>query len=306
MRKLRIAVLLFLVSCFSTYANSLAVNLENDTFSFPKKDHEYSHGTELVYMADSAFWLFDNWGIGAEQTMYTPPLLKTDDLQLGEHPYCGYLSLNFIGENYIDVSEKLSLTLQHQLGFGTVGPHSHSEQSQKVIHRWLGCKEPKGWKWQISNEAVVQYQLYGNLNWEIFNANHFNGFLIPRFGIDVGGFKDMLAIGADFKFGWNALRNVGSNMILSVPRRTSAFSCFSLVGVEGRCIFHDTSIDGGFFRESVHVEQSEMWVGEFHWGVGISYKNVEIDYFNFIRSNELENSHASKPNYGRISLKIAF
>ena len=305
------SILIFLFCClltFSLNASSFSINAENDTLSFPKKDREYSHGTEFVYMSDSPFWIFDNIGFGMEQTMYTPPLLKTDDLQIGEHPYCGYLSFNLLGENWIPLTEKTTFTLQHSLGFGCVGPSSHAEQSQKIIHKWLGCKEPKGWKWQISDEAIVQYQLYANLNYEIYKKNSFQVFIIPRAGTDFGGFKDMIAIGSDIKIGWNVKENVGSNMILSAPKskKKSKYGFFLLTGVEGRCVFHDTSIDGGLFKDSIHTEKSELLVGEFHWGVGITIKNVEIDYFQFIRSNELESNLAKDPNYGRISLTVQF
>ena len=289
------------------FADSISLNMENDTLSFPKKDHEYSHGTEFVYMTDKQLWFFDNVGFGIEQTMYTPPLLKTDDLQLGEHPYCGYLSFNLIGDQIFKFNDSLDLTLEHSLGFGMVGPSSRSEQSQKVIHKWLGCKEPKGWKWQIHDEFVAQYQCYANLNYEVLKINHFSTYLIPRIGIDAGGFKDMIASGLDVKIGYNTKGNVGSNMILSAPaRKHNSFEIFALAGIEGRCVFHDTSIDGGFFRDSIHTEESEMWVGEFHWGVGLKFRNVEIDYFNFIRSNELKNSFAAEPNYGRISFTTSF
>ena len=299
--------LLILFAATIMFADSISLNMENDTLSFPKKDHEYSHGTELVYMTDSPFWIFDSVGFGIEQTMYTPPLLKTDDLQLGEHPYCGYLSFNLIGDQIFKLNDSLDLTLEHSLGFGMVGPSSRSEQSQKVIHRWLGCKEPKGWKWQIHDEFIVQYQCYANLNYEVLKYGLWSGYLIPRIGLDAGGFKDMIAPGLDIKLGYNIRGNTGSNMILSAPaRRQSKFGTFILAGVEGRCVFHDTSIDGGFFRESIHTEESEMWVGEFHWGIGLTFKGVEIDYFNFVRSNELKDSRASNPNYGRISLKISF
>lgn len=309
MRRLRCTLVCFLICVVSVFADSMAINLENDCFALPKTDDNYSHGTEIVYTADSPLWVFDNWDLGLEQTMYTPPLIKTDALQLGEHPYCGYLSLNFIGEQWFKSSESTELTLQHQLGFGTVGPHAHSEQSQKTIHKWLGCKEPKGWKWQIANEAIVQYQLCANLNWRFYGSeNGFSALLIPRATIDVGGFKDMIAVGTDLKLGWRVPKNVGSNMILSMPswRGSNKFSCFTLVGAEGRCVLHDTSIDGGFFRDSIHTEESETWVGELHWGLGLSYSAVEIDYFVFTRSNELENSNATRPNYGRVSLKVSF
>ena len=305
----RILAAVFALVAGSAEADTLSLTLENDTLSFPKKDSEYTHGTEFSYMRDKPLWFFDNWGIEVEQTMYGPKLDKTDNMVQGEHPYCGYLSFNFIGEQWFDLDWSV-LTLQHSFGFGGVGPHSYSEQSQKIIHAWLGCKEPKGWKkWQIRDEFIFQYELYANLNLELTDSTDlFRVFVIPRTGIEAGGFKDMLAAGLDFKFGFNATENVGSGMILSAPKdrgSSGSWGLYLLAGVEGRCVFHDTAIEGGLFRDSPYTLDAETWVGEFHWGAGLTIRSFEISYFNYIRSKEFETNYR-RPNYGQLMVSWKF
>lgn len=288
-------------------ADSFRITLENDTLSFPKKDSEYTHGTELAYMRDEPLLFFDEWGIEVEQTMYGPKLDNTDNMKQGEHPYCGYLSFNLLGNQWFDLSWA-DLSLQHSFSFGGVGPHSYSEQSQKYIHRWLGCKDPKGWKkWQVRDEFIFQYEMYANLNIKAIDADPFALYVIPRIGVDAGGFKDMVATGVDLKFGFNVPENIGSGMILAAPQKKqrSDWSAFALVGVEGRCVLHDTSIEGGFFRDSPYTLDAETWVGEFHWGVGVSYRAFEISYFNFIRSKEFATNNRN-PNYGQITIVFSF
>ena len=289
-------------------ADSVKLALENDTLSFPKKDSEYTHGTELTYMSDRPWWVFDNVGFEVEQTMYGPKLDKTDNMVQGEHPYCGYLSLNLLGDQYFDLDWSM-LTLQHSLGFGLVGPHSYSEQSQKIIHAWLGCKEPKGWKkWQIQDEFMLQYEMYANLNIRVLESGDFATFIIPRAGVQAGCFKDALCAGVDLKFGFNVPYNVGSGIILSAPAPRAArnpWSCYLLAGVEGKCVLHDTAIEGGFFNDSPYTLDAETWVGEFHWGVGIEYKGFQIEYANIIRSKEFE-TNDRRPNYGRLTIGCSF
>lgn len=299
-------ILSILIIAISVIANAdtMSILLENDTLSLPKKDSEYTHGTEIKWMAEDPLWIFDDYGLSIQQNMYGPKLDKTDRMIHGEHPYCGYLSFNLIGEQWFD-----DLSLNHQLGLGGVGPHTYAEETQKYIHKILGCKEPKGWKkWQIRDEFIVQYQLYANYNWEIFRTKSFNGYLIPRTGVDVGGFKDMIATGIDFKFGFNTPKNSGSGMILSAPAKvdkSSDWNLFLLAGVEGRYVFHDTSIEGGFFRDSPYTLDAEPWVGEFHWGVGFEYGRLGISYYNFIRSKEFETNYR-KPNYGQLKISFSF
>lgn len=293
--------------CNSSFADSFSIELENDTFTLPKKDSEYSHGTELTYMRDKEFWIFDNWGFQVQQNMYGPKLIKTDDLQIGEHPYCGYLSFNLIGENWFDL-DWATLTIQNKFGLGGVGPHSYAKESQTIIHKWLGCKKPLGWdKWQIKDEFIAQYEGWADLNIKIIDADWFKTYLVPRVGVDIGGFKDMIAAGLDLKFGLNPAEEVGHGMILSAPakRQSNNYSLFLLVGVEGRCVFHDTSIDGGLFRKSVYENQSEMWVGELHFGAGLKIYDFEIEYTVFKRTKEFE-TETRRPSYGRLMIKYNF
>lgn len=300
-------VVLIAAACCSSIADSFSVELENDTFTLPKKDSEYSHGTELTYMRDESLWIFDSWGMQVQQNMYGPKLIKTDDLQVGEHPYCGYLSFNFIGEQWFDLGWA-DLSLQHKVGLGGVGPHSYAKESQKTIHKWLGCKDPKGWdKWQIKDEFIVQYEGWANFNTKLIDAGWFQLYGIPRLGIDVGGFKDMLAAGFDIRFGLNPIEEVGHGMILSAPaRRTNSdYSLYLLAGLEGRCVFHDTSIDGGFFRKSIYENESETWVGELHFGAGFKIKDFEFEYEVFKRTKEFKTEERA-PSYGRIAIKWNF
>ena len=113
----------------------------------------------------------------------------------------------------------------------------------------------------------------------------------------------MLAVGIDFKLGFNVKDNIGSGMILSAPKEKTDWSLFALIGVEGRCVFHDTAIEGGLFRDSPYTLDAETWVGEIHFGTGFSYKSFNISYFNFIRSKEFETNYR-RPRYGQ--LKIGF
>lgn len=291
-------------------ADSVAVVMENDTMALPKKDSEYTHGTEFTYMRDKPLWKFDNWGVQLQQNMYGPKLIKTDELQVGEHPYCGYLSLNFIGEQWFDLDWS-DVSVQHKLGIGCVGPHSYAKESQTIIHDLLGVKRPLGWdKWQIKDEPIVQYEGWANVNIELFKVGAFKTYIIPRAGLDVGGFKDMIATGIDLKLGFNPPKSIGHDLILSAPKNPRQkenfdYSFFLKGGVEGRCVVHDTSIDGGLFRKSVYTNESEPIVSEFHFGGGLKIKNFEVEYTVVKRTNEFK-TETRRPSYGRILLRWNF
>ena len=288
--------------------DAFSVELNNDTLTIPRKDSEYTHGTEFTYMRDTPFLIFSEYGFQLQQNMYGPKLIKTDELQNGEHPYCGYLSFNLIGDQWFELSW-CSLSIQHKLGLGCVGPHSYAKESQRIIHSWLGCKDPKGWdRWQIRDEPIVQYESWVNFNIELLETGHFKIFGIPRAGVDIGGFKDMLAAGLDLKLGLDPSESVGHGVILSAPMGKKAalsYSAYFLVGLEGRCVLHDTSIDGGFFRDSPYTNESETWVGEAHFGAGVKIKRLELEYITIKRTNEFK-TEVRRPSYGKLLLRWGF
>ena len=87
-------------------ADTVSLALENDTLSFPKKDSEYTHGTELTYMADSGWWVFNNIGFEIEQTMYGPKLDNTD---IGQCSLCSiHLALAWLDHTPIPSKAKRS------------------------------------------------------------------------------------------------------------------------------------------------------------------------------------------------------
>ena len=301
-RKLLLLALLPL----TVVADSVSFRIENDTLGIPdNKDSEYTHGTQVTYMLDDSLLFFDNYGFAIQQNMYGPKLDNTDNMVYGEHPYCGYLNFMFIGEQWLDLDWSV-LSIEHRFGLGGVGEHSYAGQTQKYIHKILGCKDPKGWKkWQVRDEFIAQYDVYANLNIEVFEENGFNTFIIPYAGIDAGGFKDMTAIGIDLKLGYDAPRNIGSGKMLSAPKIDNKFKSYFLVGVEGRYVAHDTAIEGGFFKDSPYTLDARHAVGEFHYGVGVSFDNVSIEFSQYIRSKEYDTNYR-KPKYGAITLSVRF
>ena len=284
-------------------------------------DSDYSHGTEITYL-ETHYKIkpFDRWGINVLQNMYTPDNIASDELQVGDRPYCGLLLVSFIGDKiYHESFLKGNISVRHVLGAGTTGDASCAEESQRVVHKIIGSRKPNGWTYQIAEEPIVQYQGYIDWNIPIFKSQWFSIYGIPRGYLMVGNFRDQIGLGFDLKMGMNSVENIGANYAFSAPANPMSYreyveskrnnpvsmKLYLLGGTEGKFVLWDTSLDGTMFRDSIYTVDSEKWVGEFHVGAGLGCKYFDFKSLVVFRSKEYEEQDESSI-YGRFSLAINF
>ena len=55
------------------------------------------------------------------------------------------------------------------------------------------------------------------------------------------------------------------------------FNLYFLVGFERKLVFYDASLDGNLFNDCIYHVDSEFDVGQFHYGINLSLKNLEIE-----------------------------
>lgn len=287
-------------------AGSLELHLENDILAIDD-DSDYTHGTQIGWMMDSEWSVFDNYGVAVQQNMYTPGNLRETEPIYDDRPYCGYLSLNFIGDNYYDFNDRIQLTMRNVLGIGAVGPASLAGDTQRLIHKWLNCKEPH-WTYQIKNEPILEYENYLNLNIDILRWNWFGAKFIPRTGLMLGNFKDQIEAGVDLKLGILPKNNIGQGIMVRNPNKPSIFDGFQLYligGVSERYVARDITLDGNTWRHSyVTVDRKEV-VDQYRYGAGISIWNLDVDYLILHNSKEYKQQDESE-EYGTLTISLNF
>lgn len=296
----------FILCCFITpclFSSSIELNLENDCIIPYDDDSDYSHGTEIKYMSDESYYLFDNIGFSILQNMYTPDEIDSPDIQYGDRPYCGLLMASFIGQQQFEIPSGI-LSIEHQYGVGVIGENSFAEDTQKLVHDIRGCRDPMGWDNQISNELILQYQLHANLNMTYYEGDHFNVMIIPRTSFYLGNFRTQLEAGFDIKFGLYPSNNIGNDVMFSANKKRN-FNIYFLVGVEGKLVFYDASLDGNLFNDCIYHVESESTVGQLHYGIHLNIYDLEFEYLIIHRTREYE-TQDEPPDYGRISVKYNF
>lgn len=281
-------------------AGQLSVMLEND-FPF-HDDSDYTHGTRIEYVRD------DGLRYGAQQQMYTPYDLRNAEQVDGRHPYAGYL-VGFVG--YRDETPHGDLTIYDDLEAqaGVLGPSSGAEQTQKLIHRWLGCKYPAGWDHQLHDEFVLQGVYWLGADWRA--AGEEFGWSL-HWSAEAGGMLGTLQIAPGLNteikagYGFGSAEADHEMHVRAVRRPIGSF--YVLVGAEGRYWARNELLDGnaGYVHnhDTLTVDK-EDWTGCIKAGLGVRYEAMEARCLWMWWSREYK-TQESVPHYMSLTIGWRF
>ncbi len=148
----------------------VSLSAENDLFSFPggSTDRYYTNGVRIDYYFTKKHTEFPSsllikisedrnvfsWGLA--QYMFTPSQIDVETVQYNDRPYAGALFAIHSLNSY-DHSKKIKLTSEFYLG--VIGPLSMAEETQIAVHRLFNYTRPEGWKNQVPNDIVINYNL---------------------------------------------------------------------------------------------------------------------------------------------------
>ena len=96
------------------------------------------------------------YGIGLESAGYTPTSIVSDTILYGDRPFAGtaYLKAFMMATNAVTNSR-----LSAALTLGLMGPAAAGYEIQAAIHRRTGNVDPIGWKYQVGNSLILNYEL---------------------------------------------------------------------------------------------------------------------------------------------------
>lgn len=277
--KKSLLIIIFSLLIINVKAESLSVFLEND-FMFDT-DMDYTHGTQITYMYDKPYWMFDNIGVSVMQMMYAPNDLSQTEVIENDRPYAGLLGFNLIGEKY-----KKTHTDNFKLTIGIIGEHSYAGETQSFIHKVLDCSKPKGWDNQLNNELIFNLECRRTFNFafKLTDWLYFN--IQPGVDLQVGTWNNAAEIFTDFRLGNFDNRPINHG-ITQRKIGVKNFKHWIFVGFAGKNVWHSTQLDGNVFNDNnIHHVESEDFVGEFKYGFGVGYKKLDIQIINILKTKE--------------------
>lgn len=276
MKKKIIIAMLFCAAAVS--AKTISLYLEND-FAF-ETDSDYTHGTEITYMQNEPYWLFDDVGIGVMQMMYAPDDIKQTEIIEDDRPYAGLLAINLIGKAF-----KKYHTDEIQLSIGVLGEYSYASDTQKLIHKMIDCAEPQGWDNQLNNEMIVNAEYRRTYSWQTKLTDWLFFDVQPGADLQVGNWNNSLEVFSDFRLGDFDTKPINHG-ITQRDIGLKGFKHWIFIGVAGKNVWYATQLDGNVCSTPTHHVESENLVGEFRYGFGLGYQQFDIQIMNVLRTKE--------------------
>lgn len=323
----RLIFLLFLVIFFQGHAEEKLLtpyekkffNLfsENDVYAHLFVDRYYTAGTLLSFTSKeydfSDKWLrylsykyddekLSRYDVALRQDLYTP-ISRSPIVDFSDHPYAGFLSLDFM------LSNRRANSIENiKVQVGVVGPASLAQQTQDIIHKLTHNPFFYGWDTQIKNEFILNFHYEYIFKYDLLNTSYFDIDILPAFKVALGNANTFAGGGGRIRFGYNLHSDFGVDKIntsyMGSKPFNDKFSCYVFGGVLGTYVARDIFIQGNSFgtpRELV----LEHFLYDAELGFAILYKGFRFSYV-FTHQSKQFSAQQGSHDIGSILFNFAF
>ena len=254
---------------------SLSLRWENDMFA--GTDRFYTDGISLSLLHTGGGWLepvadWLPWGKGRHCVCYdVGQIMITSGNKLlpipypNDRPYAGIL----YGGLSLHIDRDNSYHGLKVIG-GVVGPWSYAEQTQKLVHRWVGSPQPQGWDYQLNNEPIFnlvyeyrhKFRLLGGPRGLAVEA-------LPTGTVMLGNMLTQGQVGGQVRFGYNLPDDFGLALIGGMgqlppprldpdPRMRAKTGVYVYGGLQGSLVLHNITLDGNTWQDSPSVDKNYL------------------------------------------------
>tara|TARA_R100000935_G_scaffold13495_3_gene27079 strand:- start:15 stop:977 length:963 start_codon:yes stop_codon:yes gene_type:complete len=278
---------------------------DNDYFSATDENYTQGYNLELVdpiLSKNPINFLFLNpktsqtqFGISIEHIGFTPPRIGSREIQYGERPFAAAIML----KNFSISTDTLGRTrLLSSLSLGIIGPGAFGKEMQVAIHKATGNTIPLGWRNQIKNDVVINYELgyekelYRLQDWFALQSNS---------AIRLGTLSTNASVGLQTTLGL-------INSPFTASDVNKKFKLYGYSQVTGSVIGYDASLQGGIFNKTspytIADNEIERFTGQFNYGLILQLKSVYLEYFRAVLTREFEAGDATKWGGIRIGIQL--
>lgn len=146
--------------------NYFRFHYDNDYFTASDKNYTQGYSFELVapfFSKNPLNYLFikpadseTRFGLATEHIGYTPENYASTEIQEGDRPFAAAIMLkSFMIATNVEHQSRLTSSLS----LGIIGPGAFGKEMQVGIHEITGNKIPMGWRYQIKNDAALNYEV---------------------------------------------------------------------------------------------------------------------------------------------------
>ncbi|MFT5859668.1 MAG: lipid A 3-O-deacylase [Flavobacteriaceae bacterium] len=255
---------------------------DNDVIA--QTDANYTQGTgfELVapfFRRNPLNYLFHQpkhaeirYGLALEHIGFTPKNYELSDIEFGDRPFAAAIML----ESFMIAIDTLKRSrFISSISIGFVGPLAFGEQMQVGIHKAIGNQIPLGWRHQIQNDIVINYEIaFEKQLWrfrELFS-------LQANASAKLGTLFTNGSVGVNLTFG-------RINSPFSSILKRNGFKLYAYVQPLISVVGYDATLQGGVFNKmsayTIPNREVERFTGQFNYGIVLKTKSL---YFEFTRS----------------------
>jgi len=177
-----------------------------------------------------------HYGFALRYDGFTPLRIQDASIRVGDRPYAAYGYASFFRVSTHPTRHR-RLTTTVDLGF--IGPAAGGQQLQTSIHRVTGNAEPRGWAYQIRNDAVLGYRVQYE---QLLLAAPGRAELLGSAGASLGTLYTYASTGLRVRVG-----KLQPDFAELVP---GPWQLYAEASAEIRLVGYDATLQGGAFNRS--------------------------------------------------------
>ena len=174
------------------------------------------------------------------QEIYTPDDIKKDNVEEFDRPYAGYLYLH----SAVSTFWKKRNNLYFAVNTGIIGPGAGGSIVQTWWHKFIGFTEPRGWKFQLENQPVLNIYAEYTRSWQLLNRTELTTASILETGTSFNNVSQELLV----RFGkYNSIdQSVLKNSWFR--NHDPQKEWFRFISVKTKAVLHNALIEGSLFN----------------------------------------------------------
>ncbi|WP_041295606.1 lipid A deacylase LpxR family protein [Dokdonia sp. Hel_I_63] len=268
---------------------------DNDYFAATDENYTQGYSFELVapFLAknpvNKLFYIPKNierrYGLSIEHIGFTPNHYELPEIQVGDRPFAAAIMLK---NSMIAVDASAKSIFSSGLSIGIIGPGAFGEEMQRGIHEATGNKIPLGWKNQIKNDLVLNYEV-GYEKQLVRYEDLFS--LQASANVKVG------TLFTNGSLGVNSTVGIINNSFSSLSER-SGFKLYAYAAPMVSVIGYDATLQGGLInRDSPYTIESgdvQRVTGQFDYGIILKTKTLYFEYTRSVITKEFATGSSYK------------
>lgn len=280
-------------------------NYENDYFAATDRNYTQGYSFEFgspVLKKNPINHLFlkpkntiHKYGLAFEHIGFTPKNLSSHEIQVGDRPYAAAMMLKSF-DIAIDTQRRLRLVSSFNLG--VIGPIAIGYEIQSGIHAAIDGVEPSGWKYQIENHVVLNYEIA--IEKQLININN-------QFNLQTNTYARLGTLFTNASIGLNA--NLGNlNNGFGSPNPTKKFKWYVYGQPLVNAIAYDATLQGGLINDksvyTIPKSDIEHFTFQVNYGLVLQFGGMYLEYSRAYLTKEF--STGTKANWGGVHVGVSF